>query len=82
LLSVALPPADVRDASFDRVQTRADLVQLCGERVGPPALETSPRGLDEGQVIEAVMTVKKPIPMIITTAATSRPVVLVGTRSP
>ncbi len=34
------------------------------------------------EVIEALTTVKKPIPTSITTEATSRPVVLVGTRSP
>jgi hypothetical protein len=33
-------------------------------------------------VIAAVMTVRKPIPTTITSAAMNRPVVLVGTRSP
>jgi hypothetical protein len=33
-------------------------------------------------VIAAVITVQKPIPITITSAATTRPVALVGTRSP
>ena len=66
-------PADVLEARFDHVQTRADLIELRGQRVGLGGLETAPSSSTNTELIAAVMTVRKAIPTTITSAATNRP---------